>query len=140
MIEDPIQAVIKRDRRPYKEYCCVSSENGKNVVFLCNDNSGMCNLCHVFKLVNNSWEKYFTFKSWQPFDRVIWSNNLLLVSGQKSAYVVNTEVLSLKDLAFRVLFRQLISIGMSLQKMKDVLDLPVFLSRQYFAHEPPGDI
>lgn len=103
-----------------------------------NSRSTQCS-CHLYKLVNNCWENFYTLNNLfvgQGVIQALCSDDMLLVSIDEIpyAYVVNTKVLSLRDLSFAKIFHQLINAGMSVKDIKDFMNLPTFLIQKYFTY------
>lgn len=90
----------------------------------------------LYILVNDNWEKFYTlnrFENYAYMNDYILLGHMVLIRDDIITYVVDTKVLSLKDLSFRKIFRQLSTNGIRLKDMKKVLNLPTFLNMQYFA-------
>lgn len=87
----------------------------------------------AYKLINDSWEKISIifsnpFHGKIDFRQSIYSSNMLLISSGKCDCVVITNVLSLRDLAFRKIFHE----TNCRQDLKEALNLPTYLNRRYF--------
>lgn len=124
-------------------YDCFQLEDGKigSLILYCRSpyRLNVQRYCSLCKLVNNHWEKLFTsnvfgYNGDDSFRSIWYSGGLLLIYYERlNSYIINTNVMLLKDLSFRKIFHQFMSNGTSAKYAKDILNFPTYLNQQYFS-------